>query len=51
MVSSSYLDGELAGRFSAHLEVGNRCSQRARGHDGDEKDGELHRGELSISIG
>lgn len=47
----SYLDGQLAGGFSAHLEVGNRCSQGARGHDGDKNDGELHRGGLSISIG
>lgn len=49
--SHNALDSELAGRFSAHLEVGNRCSHRARGHDGDEEDGELHRGGLSISIG
>lgn len=47
----SYLDSQLAGRFSAHLQVSNRCSQSARGHDGDEEGGELHRGGFSISIG
>lgn len=41
----SYLDGQLAGGFSAHLKIGNGCSQSARGHDGDKEGGELHRGE------